>query len=105
MLQNQFIFKNSKTSEKIAYLQKKVYQNPPHRSRCRYERRKKGQIEKQNFFGSAKVAPGCKCLVFINFANKILFDNILHVPKKPKKVEELLLDYLFKKIFERSKID
>ena len=59
MLQNHFFCKFSKTSEKIAYLQKKVCQDPQRSSRCRYERRKKGQIEYQNFFGSAKVAPGC----------------------------------------------
>ena len=50
MVQNWFFCQFSKTSEKIAYLQKKVCRNPPHHSRCRYERRKKGQTNKQNFF-------------------------------------------------------
>ena len=50
MLQNHFFCKFSKTSEKIAYLQKKVCRNPQRSSRCRYERRKKSQIDTSEFF-------------------------------------------------------
>ena len=45
MLQNRDICKFSKTSEKTAYLHKKGHQNPQQRSRCRYESRKKGQLD------------------------------------------------------------
>ena len=41
MLQNRFFCNFSKTSEKTAYLHKKVCQNPQRSSRCRYERVKK----------------------------------------------------------------
>ena len=41
MLQIHFFCKFSKTSEKTAYLQKKVYPNPQRSSRCRYRPRKK----------------------------------------------------------------
>ena len=50
MLQNQFFCNFSKTSEKTAYLQKKVCQNPQRSSRCRYARRKKSKTAKQKFF-------------------------------------------------------
>ena len=40
----------SKSSEKVAFLQKKVYQNPQQRSRCRYRHRKKSKTTKQKFF-------------------------------------------------------
>ena len=60
MLQNWFFCNFSKNSEKTAYLQTNVCRNPPQWWRCRYERRKKGQIDFQKFFGSAKVALGCK---------------------------------------------
>ena len=51
--------KFSKTSEKVAFSRKNLGEYPGKQSRCRYERRKKGQTNKQNFFGSAKVASDC----------------------------------------------
>ena len=49
----------SKTSEKIAYLQKKVYQNL-HAARAVVTNvEKKVKSNNRNFFGSAKVAPDC----------------------------------------------
>ena len=46
--QNRFFCNFSKSSEKVAYLQKKVCQNPQHRSRCRYRRRKIVKIDRQS---------------------------------------------------------
>ena len=48
--QNRFFCNFSKSSEKVAYLQKKVCQNPQHRSRCRYRRRKIVKIDRQKVF-------------------------------------------------------
>ena len=45
-----FFCKFSKTSEKTAYLQKKVCRNPQRSSRCRCDCRKKLKTNRQNFF-------------------------------------------------------
>ena len=49
-VQNWFFSKFSKTSEKVAFSRKNLGEYPGNQSRCRYDRRKKSQIDKQNFF-------------------------------------------------------
>ena len=60
MVQNWFFCQFSKTSEKIAYLQKKVFQHPQRIARAVVTNvEKKVKSTNKFFFTSAKFAPGC----------------------------------------------